>query len=530
MSVEDLVPTRLRELVGAKTPWHRSLWQAGTVLALREVLEYADGVRAGAMNAEGLTFVCSNAKEQVERDVGVGPEGTRSAISAILNTGHDKQKGLIQAHVADSLLQLIRRAEHGYLRRWADAVRAGVVQLEDAELLARLAAAHLLDAGFAADHVYGWLDAKADEPLADLLDLADEMCTEEAREFQVLVPFQSLPGEVAQAAGGRFRTAEDTEAFLAGRGLEKPPGRRGAGSLVFQVVAREPWSAVAAADIDVRRLAARAVVGLTSKTVSPVGWAMVLDSLHGKWRPLKSRQQKDVLVTGIARHGLLIPETRTADTRDLDDAFELLAAVDTSTSWASVAAIWAAVEGLLARATEKGTLSADRMAAVVAAGYIRAELTDLATHITKLEGAIPEDLRDESQSFGIRLDHLFEAIATKQPLPTLTPEDEAAVLRMQSVVDNPEVLRRLEGYLKSAFRRLYQQRNLLLHGGRFDSVALPMTMRSVPILVAAGLDRLVYAVSDGRDGVSPLGLAARAQNELAMIGGDGARQLHRLLD
>ncbi len=482
------------------------------------------------MNVEGLTFVCASAREQVERDVGIGSQATRDAMTTILATGPDKQRGLYQDHVADSLLQLIRRAERGYLRRWARAVRQGDVQLEDAELLARLVAAHLLDAGFAADHVYGWLDAKADKPLADLLELADEMCTEDARPFQVLVPFQSLPGEVADAAGDRFRTAEATEDFLAARGLEKPPGRRGAGSLVFDVVAREPWSAVAAADIDVRRLAARAVVGLTSKTVSAAGWAMVLDSVHGKWRPLKSRQQKDVLVTGIARHGLLIPKTRGSSARDLDDAFELLAAVDTSTSWASVAAIWAAVEGLLGRAADKGTLAADRMAAVVAAGYVRAELTDLATRMAKLEGPVSEDLRDDSQPFGVRLDHLFVAISSKQPLPSLTAEDGAAVLRLQSIVDDPEVLRRVESYLKASFRRLYQQRNLLLHGGRFDSVVLPMTMRSVPILVAAGLDRVVYAVSDVRDGVTPLGLAARAQNELAMLGSDGARQLHRLLD
>lgn len=526
-NVEDLVPGRLSELVDARTPWHRSLWQAGSILMLREILEYADGFRAGAMRPEGLQYVCGSAKEQVARDWGLGAEPIRNQILKLLESPADKQKGLVQLHVADSLEQLTRRAERGYLRRWATAVRQKDVGVADGELLARLVAGHLLDAGFSANHVHGWLKAKSGAALVDLLEQADDMCGEDAVAFEVLVPFDTLPKLVAEAAGSRFRTAEATEAFLEERGAPPPPGRRGTGSLTFSVTAREPWSAVAAADIDVRRLTARVVVGLRSEKVVAQGNALVLDSVRSKWRPLKSRQ-KEIVVSTIARKNLLLPAARADTNHELDDAFELLAAVETSTSWASVAAIWAAVEGLLARVTDSGAAAADRMAAVVTAGYVRAELVHLATVLKDLKGPVAENLLDETTPFAMRLDRLFEVICQREDLPELELGDRAAVMRLQTIFEAPAVLKRIEGYLAASFRRLFQQRNLLLHGGRFDSVALPLTMRSVPILVGAGLDRLVYAVTE--DNAPPLALAARASNELGLVGSDGARRLHRLLD
>ena len=42
---EQLITARLIELVDHRTPWHRSLWQVGSLLCLQEVLEYAEGVR-----------------------------------------------------------------------------------------------------------------------------------------------------------------------------------------------------------------------------------------------------------------------------------------------------------------------------------------------------------------------------------------------------------------------------------------------------------------------------------------------------
>lgn len=535
LSLEELITVRLRELVDNRTPWHRRLWQVGTILALREVLEYADGVRSGAIpNSQGLAYVTQATALQVSRDVGIGAAATREAINDILGGAADKNKGVLAPHNASALDQMIRRAEHGYLQRWARAVTKGEVTAPDGELVARLVASHLLNAGFSADHVHGWLLAARDAAtgLSDLLNQADAMCASDASQFEMLVPFSALPRAVAQAPGARYLTSAQLNQLCIDRGVGKPPGRSGAGALIFEVTAREPWSALAATEINVRRLTARVVVGLPpSQRVTPNGHALYLGSQTLKWRKLKSRQG-DIAVTAVARMELLLPTAREQTIHALDDAFELLAAVETSTSWASVAAIWAAVEGLLTRPsdTQAGVAAADRMAAILTADFIRAELAHLATRIQALAGPLADDLKDESRTFTRRLDRLLTHLGERQPLPNLESEDTAAVERIRAVFDDPAVvLLRIRSYFKDAMRRLFQQRNLLLHGGRFDSIALPATMISTPPLVAAGLDRLVYAIV-GADSTEPLGLAARAENELALLGSDGARKLHRLLD
>ncbi len=70
----ELVCARLRDFFAHNAPWHRRLWGIGTVLGLREVLEYADGcLTARSRSAEGLCFVVSNTRREVGRDPGVAP-------------------------------------------------------------------------------------------------------------------------------------------------------------------------------------------------------------------------------------------------------------------------------------------------------------------------------------------------------------------------------------------------------------------------------------------------------------------------
>lgn len=98
------------------------------------------------------------------------------------------------------------------------------------------------------------------------------------------------------------------------------------------------------------------------------------------------------------------------------------------------------------------------------------------------------------------------------------PTDADAVARIrQQVADPMATTARVRGYYQDAFRRLYMQRNLLLHGGRCDSIALSATMRTLPALVAAGLDRLVHAAMQ-KPTTDPFILAARADNELSFQG------------
>ena len=101
------------------------------------------------------------------------------------------------------------------------------------------------------------------------------------------------------------------------------------------------------------------------------------------------------------------------------------------------------------------------------------------------------------------------------------PSDQAAVERMRDILADPsEVLGRVVGYVNEALRRLYRQRNLVLHTGKTNSVAISFALRTVPPLVGAGLDRLVHdALAMGQS--EPLRLVARGRTALQHCGKDG---------
>ncbi|WP_432925408.1 hypothetical protein ACQPZZ_32565 [Microbispora sp. CA-135349] len=109
------------------------------------------------------------------------------------------------------------------------------------------------------------------------------------------------------------------------------------------------------------------------------------------------------------------------------------------------------------------------------------------------------------------------------------PVATAALGRMRELVAAPSVtLGRVERYLRGCFRRLYRQRNIVLHGGSTRSIALPSTVRTAGSLVGAALDRLAHghAVS----GVAPLDMAGRAELALRVVEDADGWGPHELLD
>jgi hypothetical protein len=91
--------------------------------------------------------------------------------------------------------------------------------------------------------------------------------------------------------------------------------------------------------------------------------------------------------------------------------------------------------------------------------------------------------------------------------------DTAAMARLIALVENPgRVLRDIEARLSECFRRLYRNRNIVLHGGKTDAVGLRACLRLTAPLVGAGLDRIAHAAYT--EGLSPLELAARARIRL----------------
>ena len=69
--------------------------------------------------------------------------------------------------------------------------------------------------------------------------------------------------------------------------------------------------------------------------------------------------------------------------------------------------------------------------------------------------------------------------------------------------------------IAETFHRLYRQRNLILHGGRINSVVLKASLRTVSKLAGAGMDRITHG--HYVQTLRPLELVARANLSIALI-------------
>lgn len=148
----------------------------------------------------------------------------------------------------------------------------------------------------------------------------------------------------------------------------------------------------------------------------------------------------------------------------------------------------------------------------MANGWPRAELTRL-SYLRELSGSttvLGTQLNDiGTEANVLRCRALLKHWSTVTTIPGLKPRDAAAIDRMSALISDPsQVLGRVEGYMKGSFRRLYRQRNMVMHGGAVRSLALAPTLRTAGPLVGILLDRI--SASAQAEGKEPLQVAANA--------------------
>jgi len=121
------------------------------------------------------------------------------------------------------------------------------------------------------------------------------------------------------------------------------------------------------------------------------------------------------------------------------------------------------------------------------------------------------------------------AIRTSYPLKLSLPSDRLAETRLRDLLQRPRlVLRDIEQHVARTMRRLYRQRNLVLHWGRMNAVCLPAALRTAAPLIGAGLDRIAHAWFT--EGTSPLELTARARLRLELLDTMAERPCFELLE
>lgn len=502
---EQNIAARLLDFFGSKTQWHRALWSPSTVLTLKEVAEASEGIQAGILKDASLKNLVGCAQSLCGPDPGVGSDAEKRTLLTALRSD-------IRANGTEHRIikNLTRSIDEAYLLRWAIALRTGAAP--GAERTARAIAAHLLDKGFSAPFLHRWWTYRmrheaAMRSMADVLEDAHNLVQRPMRTFRVLVAFEAAaPGKSGMPAG--WVTPRELSQWLTTNGFDVSRVRQN-GGMWFEVSSPDPWAAVESVVETVDKLTSRVALGTIGR-LQPVSTAWV-EGEPNAFRFAIGRRR--VEVHALHREDQLY---RIGKTSIVDAAIELLGPFDSGSPSPAITGGWAAIEALLSGPGDDDVIAADRMATLVACSFTRAELTLLSYKAEATGGPLSVSLarcatnRDRAA--------LLAAEITQGRAPAFTnPSDAAALERVRAVLNEPHPrLRDVEGHVTTVFRRLYRQRNLILHWGKTDAVAIRSTLRTSAPLVGAGMDRIAHAWFV--DSIQPIELVARARIALDLVG------------
>ncbi|MFG1919746.1 integrase [Micromonospora sp. NPDC048898] len=506
-------------------PWPRRLWDIGSLLALEELHEAGAWERQHVLSTAAVDWQRGELSRIIGPDVGLGAKDLRREVTVLLKSPLPDP-----SPARRRLLELIHHARPGYMGRWASAAALPEADRPRPERLARMVASHLLDLGYDATYLLDWAEglSRRDASATDVLDAAVALDEAPTKDFAVLAAFASSPEQTIAQKQSAWLGAREVSAWLTARG-HSPAGLRGGGGFLFCVVARDPYGAAARVRLLLDRLVARSSYLRSARDGIKPHERMWVDG-HPTPVPIASPARGADLVSLVKEEHLYqVDGTRSL----IDDALELAAPINRGAVGPAVAGAWAAVESLLSHPDDPRpegagkAVAADRLAAIIACAWPRAELTALAHH----HRPVPLDaLAQEIKSCTTNRDrsHLVAAalagghslvFAKKKAQAARVDSDRAAMERMRAVLAEPR--RSLAEATKTftiAMRRLYRMRNIVLHGGSTQSVAMDAALRIAAPLLGAGLDRLTHGLLT--EDIEPLALAARAEIALQLVGGE----------
>lgn len=499
--LENLAVVRLLEFLSDRSPWNRSLWGIGVVLALDELYECCAVTAQGHLSDASVKRVMSSLSKRVGQHPGFTTAEKR------LFHQHLQQLPRPDSLAHYTIRQISSIVSADYLVRWGRVIASGNFNVE---LFARSVAGHLLDAGFSGEYLRDFINTRiqAATPfsLAQLCnDLQQEMTDSPPRDIEVLLAFGAIP-RLRNGVPPSWLQGPAISDWLRHHGFD-PAGVRAHAALILKVRARDLIGAAQVARSESDRYAARTLLA----TGHPLNRISKLWVVGGEAPVELDHDRRGVEVKELYREDRIFSSDAN---KSVDAALELLAHLDGSSPTAAVAGGWGAIEGLLAPSNDRST-AADNLAGLVTCSFPRAELTRLAYLVQQdyrgnypaLESAVSN--RERSRTIG--------QMIIDGSMPTLRGlSDQAAVTRMRKLFINPkkelEVIREV---ISDSFHRLYRQRNLILHGGKLDSVALTPGLRTVAKLAGAGMDRVTHG--HYVQNLKPLELVAKANVTLELV-------------
>lgn len=500
--VDQVTAARLVEFLNPTSPWNRSLWSLSLTLTLREFLEAAEANRAGILSEESVKRLGSVAIRLIGKDPCILETEKRVLNDAL--RGSLRFDGLAYHTIA----QMLERIESGYVSRWAAAFESN--SLSGPERSSRSLATFLLDQGFSAEFLHSWWTRylyRDASPLrlSEICHMAEaELLTRPVAEYEILVAFKNSPKSASGFPVGWMKSSALSQWLR--ENLSDVRDMRASGGLLIKVKARDPIGAMHLATARVDRFTSRASVA-TNDRLEP--WPTIWVRGEADGYPLAQRP-RGVRVKALYREDQIFSESDSA----VDAALELLAHLETSSASAAIAGGWAAMEALLAEPHDRAG-AAESFASVVACSFPRAELTTLSYTAARTCPDLKIELQ-ECQENRERALVVARAILNGHTLNLRRHSDVAAHKRMQNLLRSPsKILNDIQMHVADALHRLYRQRNLILHGGRTNGIALQASLRTTAKLVGAGMDRITHAWYVQR--LRPVELAARSRSAILLV-------------
>ena len=500
---------RLVEQCEPWTPWDRRAWEPGSVLAFKELDEALQWQERGVLSEGSVEWLRQSLLGRLGQDDGLAQLAVRQQLHELL-----RAKIVPGSRRHDQLKRLTMFVEDQYLREWQAAIgRAPAVNVER---MSRYVSAHVIDCG----HHPGWLQKHTKSLVSDGASIGDvieaytRLLSNEPQDFVGIVALTSVPEIELMVKDPRWISATEVSSHLQRFGRSHS-SRRQVGGLRLVVSARDLASAALAVSSELQRMAAKT---LFLRRPQGLTYAPYFYPEAGNAQSLTQGNQS-VTAMSLVRTGVLYSHRDTGHRSGvLDDAVQLASTLVTGTPSVAAAGAWAALESVLVTGSDASdrtvgrSAAADRAAKILTSSWPRAELTRLSYKIDKSQcaGRVCHDLDRVGERNLERAQIIWAGIGSGSISGFHKPRDQAAFLRMTALLsDTRSVLGRVEAYLRSSLRRLYRQRNMVLHGGSDRPIAISATVRTAGPLVAATLDRLVHAAEI--DGLTAFEALARSE-------------------
>jgi hypothetical protein len=315
---------------------------------------------------------------------------------------------------------------------------------------------------------------------SDLIRDLHAMASQPAAEYQAVFPVVSAP-DSRKTRSPNWMPGASLVAWMKQNSI--PPfksNERVGGAVTITLTARDRPAAEHTAAAWFVAIRDRAVLG-ARQAIEPLGYFWLTGSAN---RASIVPPDRGVEVASIKRQDKIFSVDESNP--GIGRAIALLAELDHGPSSAAVTSGWAALESLSMGPAEDGDRieTAVRIAALVTASFVRAELTTLAYSYAKSNKDQTATEIKAAKSSRERCDIIMQRLLAA-PLPTFVRvEDVAGAKRIVQLLAEPvNTLIRINNYIECTLRRLYRLRNLVAHGGRTDSIVLEAGVRAAAPLV-----------------------------------------------